>query len=137
MLQLSSQCGVYSNIDASGLNISALNPNPAPLYSPKPSSVPNLVDKAQCKTGPCLNLCCNVNPDTGSCLDNLVSNGGFYLPGNLPGLASFFASVAHFVPCREVLSAEPVQRPPAKQMHKCFSYRLHNSISLQGCRKVY
>ena len=37
-------------------------------------------DDWECRYGPCLNMCCLLRND-GSCADNLIANGGHYLPG--------------------------------------------------------
>jgi hypothetical protein len=81
--QLPGPCGTYSAIDATGLSLTSVNPHPAPLYSPHPPWPPGLSNRAQCRTGPCVNACCSTDPGSGFCTDNLISQGGFYSPSEL------------------------------------------------------
>lgn len=80
---LPSACPTYSNVDASGISLTMLNvTNGAVEYNP---AVPAPYDtysskKARCWKGPCIDLCCNTNSN-GTCVDNLISQGGHYNPG--------------------------------------------------------
>ncbi len=56
--------------------LQALEFNPTPYHDQ---------DDWNCRYGPCLNMCCLLLND-GSCADNLVANGGHYLPGETPML---------------------------------------------------
>ena len=83
--QLPGPCSAYSAVDAAGLSLAAVNPHPAAQYSPQPPWPPGLSYHAQCRSGPCVDACCSTDPGTGFCLDNLVSQGGFYHPSELLG----------------------------------------------------
>ena len=56
-----------------------------PLFWPVPPS-PLALEKAHaaCTKGPCVNLCCRTATPGGACVDNLVADGGVYLPGEFP-----------------------------------------------------
>jgi len=79
---LPTACPTYSAVDANGIDISALNATGGSLaynpLAPSPSTTYS-EQKARCWRGPCVNLCCNTNA-AGFCTDNLVSDGGHYLP---------------------------------------------------------
>lgn len=81
-MQLSSECVTYSNLEASGLSLNAINPNLAAPWStpPGPKPTANYPDNARCAYGPCLNACCTTDAATGFCVDNLVTQGGLYYP---------------------------------------------------------
>ncbi|BDA43546.1 probable calcium-transporting ATPase 11, plasma membrane-t [Coccomyxa sp. Obi] len=83
---LSSECVTYANLEASGLSLSAINPNLAAPWStpPGPKPTANYPDNARCAYGPCLNACCTTDAATGFCVDNLVSQGGLYYPYEQP-----------------------------------------------------
>ena len=85
----------YSNVDVGsggGLNKLGILVNslpdgvtPNPLFRPAPPS-PISLEKVQaaCTKGPCLNACCKTATKGGTCVDNLVDDGGVYLPGEFP-----------------------------------------------------
>ena len=79
-------------MDAFNLQTSALNVTAGgnELYNPRvPAPFATYsVEKARCHRGPCVNLCCNANAE-GFCIDNLVSQGGQYLPSK-----SYFSSIS-------------------------------------------
>jgi Ca2+-transporting ATPase len=83
---LPTACPTYSAVDASGIDISAINATGGSvLYNPvvpAPSATYS-EQKARCWKGPCVNLCCNTNAQ-GYCTDNLVSDGGHYYPNEFP-----------------------------------------------------
>ena len=81
---LPSACTAYSNIDASAIDVSLVSPGvPGSLYNPRaPSPAGHFQPvRARCQRSPCLNMCCNRNVTSQDCVDNLVSQGGHYLPG--------------------------------------------------------
>ena len=86
VLQLPGYCLSYSNIQGQGINLPTVNPatSNSPLYTPQAPSPPGYVPVgASCTSGPCINTCCTVGP-SGFCLDNLLSQGGHYAPGEMP-----------------------------------------------------
>ena len=59
--------------------------SPNPLFGPLPPSPVDLESAhAACTKGPCVNACCTTAAPGGHCLDNLVADGGVYLPGEFP-----------------------------------------------------
>ena len=88
---LPTACPTYSAVDASGIDISLINATGGALeYNPTvPAPYATYSEqKARCWKGPCVNLCCTTNSQ-GYCTDNLVSDGGHYLPSR----ASFWSLV--------------------------------------------
>lgn len=75
-------CNTYSAVDAYGLSIPAFNTSGAIAYNPEVSTTYS-TQKARCYRGPCINLCCSTDSTNGVCVDNLVSQGGHYLPSEL------------------------------------------------------
>lgn len=79
---LPTACPTYSAVDAHGVDISLLNATGgAVAYNPTvPAPYATYSEqKARCWRGPCVNLCCHTDSQ-GHCTDNLVSDGGHYLP---------------------------------------------------------
>lgn len=79
---LPTACPTYQAADAYGIDVSLLNATSGALqYNPAvPAPYATYAEqKARCWRGPCLNLCCHTD-SAGHCSDNLVSEGGHYLP---------------------------------------------------------
>ena len=106
---LPTACMAYSNVEANGIDVSLVNQGAVAgsIYNPLPPSPPGNFNPhhARCNKGPCLNLCCNRNVTSGTCLDNLVAQGGHYMPSKC---------------------ALPTGWPPA-------SYSCPSRHSMQGC----
>lgn len=76
-------CWLTKRATLQGIDLNLLNlENGSPEFNPSvPAPYADFSAKAaRCWQGPCLNMCCRVN-SSGSCTDNLVSNGGHYSPG--------------------------------------------------------
>lgn len=86
---LPSACMAFSNVDAAHLDVSLVNQGAVTgtLYNPRAPSPPGAhfePNRARCTRGPCLDMCCNRNVTSTECLDNLASQGGHYLAGEVP-----------------------------------------------------
>ena len=82
-VQLPDYCVTFSNIQAQGISLPTALPagSNSALFTPLAPSPPNYwPEQARCNANPCINACCAVGPD-GFCLDNLLSQGGHYQPG--------------------------------------------------------
>lgn len=86
--QLPDYCATFSSIQGQGMSLPSVNSANAsnPLYTPLAPSPPGYwPQQARCNAGPCINACCTVGSD-GFCLDNLLAQGGHYMPSEAQSL---------------------------------------------------
>ena len=89
-VQLPDYCVTFSNIQAQGISLPTVLPagSNSSLFTPSAPSPPDYwPEQARCNANPCINACCTTGPD-GFCLDNLLSQGGHYQPGEASLLPS-------------------------------------------------
>ena len=128
--QLPSPCATYGAIDSSGLSLASINPHYTSAYSPIPPYPPGLTKWAQCQTGPCVNACCGTDSSTGFCIDNLITQGGFYNPSEQHACTAFCGETTSLLRSLRCMHNGPFLDKWARALHMYVLSARSDCISL-------